>query len=262
MAEQQLVLHYQPLVEIETGRMMGAEALIRWERPGHGLLAPGAFIEIAEDSGLIVPIGAWVIDETCRQLASWPAGPDGERPVISVNLSAKQLAEESLPATVLASLARHGVDPTSIGFEVTESMRVEDIETAISTLKTLAGLGCKLAIDDFGIGYATLDYLRRFSMADTLKIDRSFVSGLGVSREDTAIVSASIALARSLGLSVVAEGVETVDQYQGLDELDCDFAQGYLLSKPVPLDEAHQLWVDRSLIQRDADASRWREPDR
>ena len=262
MAEQQLVLHYQPLVEIESGRMMGAEALIRWERPGHGLLAPGAFIEIAEDSGLIVPIGAWVIDETCRQLALWPVGPDGERPVISVNLSAKQLAEESLPTTVLAALARHGVDPTSLGFEVTESMRVEDIETAISTLKTLADLGCKLAIDDFGIGYATLDYLRRFSMADTLKIDRSFVSGLGLSREDTAIVSASIALARSLGLSVVAEGVETVDQYQGLDELDCDFAQGYLLSKPVPLDEAHQLWIDRSLIQRDADASRWREPDR
>lgn len=245
----QLVLHYQPLVDIPSGQMLGAEALIRWERPGHGLLAPGAFIEIAEDSGLIVPIGAWVIDEACRQLAKWPQGPKGDLPVISVNLSARQVAEPALPTTVLSAIERHGINPANIGFEVTESMRVEDIEVAISTLKRLAALGCKLAIDDFGIGYATLDYLRRFSMADTLKIDRSFVNGLGQSREDSAIVSASVALARSLGLTTVAEGVETVDQYQRLTALDCDIAQGYLLSKPVPLEEAHQLWLDRTLIQ-------------
>lgn len=247
ISDDELVLHYQPFVEIATGRMTGAEALIRWNRPGHGLLPPASFIEIAEDTGLILPVGEWVIDETCRQLATWPVGPDGQRPTISVNLSAKQLAQESLVSTVISALDRHGVPADRLGFEVTESMRVEDVEAAISTLRRLAALGCKLAIDDFGIGYATLDYLRRFSMADTIKIDRSFVSGLGSSREDTAIVSASVALARSLGLAVVAEGVETLDQYQRLAELGCEHAQGYLLSRPVPLEQALQLW-DRSIL--------------
>ncbi len=248
ITDDELVLHYQPLVEIATGRMVGAEALIRWDRPGHGLLSPAEFIEIAEDTGLIIPLGAWVIDEVCRQLASWPVGTDGLRPHISVNLSARQLGDSSLVSTILSSLDRHGVSTDWIGFEVTESMRVEDVEAASATLKRLAALGCKLSIDDFGIGYATLDYLRRFSMADTIKIDRSFVDGLGQSREDTAIVTASLALASSLGLTVVAEGVETVEQYAKLADLNCEFAQGYLLSKPVHLDEAHDLWARRQLI--------------
>ncbi len=248
ISEDELVLHYQPFVEIETGRMIGAEALVRWNRPGHGLLPPAAFIEIAEETGLILPLGDWVIDEACRQLASWPTLPDGRRPSISVNLAAKQLAQDSLVSTVIAALDRHGVPADHLGFEVTESMQVDDVEAAGTTLKRLAALGCKLAIDDFGIGYATLDYLRRFSMADTIKIDRSFVNGLGQSREDTAIVSASLALARSLGLSVVAEGVETREQYINLAELGCDQAQGYLLSRPVPLDEALVLWQQSNLI--------------
>jgi diguanylate cyclase (GGDEF)-like protein len=248
ITEDELTLHYQPIVEISTGRMVGAEALIRWDRPGHGLLAPAAFIEIAEDTGLIVPLGAWVVDEVCRRLAEWPVGVDGARPTVSVNLSARQLADPSLVSTILAAMDRHGVSTDHIGFEVTESMRVEDIEVASSTLKRLAALGCKLAIDDFGIGYATLDYLRRFSMADSIKIDRSFVDGLGQSREDTAIVTASLALASSLGLSVVAEGVETMGQYAELADLGCELAQGYLLSRPVPLEEIHQLWRRRQLI--------------
>lgn len=251
LQEDQLVLHYQPLVDIKSGRMIGAEALIRWERPGHGLLAPFAFIELAEETGLIVPIGAWVIDEACRQIANWPPHPDGSMPIVSVNLSARQLGDDSLLATVADALSRHGVDARHLGFEVTESMRVEEVEKAIITLKKLGALGSKLAIDDFGIGYATLDYLRRFSMADTIKIDRSFVSGLGQSREDTAIVSASIALANSLGLSVVAEGVETVEQYDKLAELGCEVAQGYLLSRPVPLPEVLALWERDRLIRRD-----------
>ncbi len=248
ITDDELVLHYQPLVEISTGRMVGAEALIRWDRPGHGLLSPLAFIEIAEDTGLIVPLGAWVVDEVCRRLSEWPVGADGAKPVISVNLSARQLADPSLVSTILAAMDRHGVSTDHIGFEVTESMRVEDVEVASSTLKRLAALGCKLSIDDFGIGYATLDYLRRFSMADAIKIDRSFVDGLGESREDTAIVTASLALAASLGLTVVAEGVETTNQYAELADLGCDFAQGYLLSRPVPLEEAHELWRRRQLI--------------
>ena len=164
-----------------------------------------------------------------------------------VNLSARQLAEDSLASSVVAALDRHGVPADRLGFEVTESMRVEDVEIAISSLRRLAALGCRLAIDDFGIGYATLDYLRRFSMADTIKVDRSFVSGIASSREDLAIVSASLALARSLGLTVVAEGVETKEQLAVLRELGCDYAQGYLLSKPVPLEEILQLW-DRSFL--------------
>ena len=248
ITDDELVVHYQPLVDIATGRMVGAEALIRWERPGFGLLPPSDFIEIAEDTGLIVPLGAWVIDEVCHRLADWPVGTDGQRPTISVNLSARQLGDPSLIPTILGALDRHGVSTEDIGFEVTESMRVEDVEAASITLKRLAALGCKLSIDDFGIGYATLDYLRRFSMADTIKIDRSFVDGLGTSREDTAIVTASLALAASLGLSVVAEGVETVAQYGLLGDLGCDLAQGYLMSKPVPLDEAHDLWSRRQLI--------------
>jgi len=250
ISEEELLLHYQPIVEIATGRMVGSEALIRWDRPGHGVLPPADFIEIAEETGLIVPVGDWVIDEVCRQLAAWPVGPIGVAPFISVNLSARQLAEESLVSTVLAAMDRHGTRAKQLAFEVTESMRVEDIQTASVSLRKLAALGCKVAIDDFGIGYATLDYLRRFSMADTIKIDRSFVNGLGASREDTAIVTASIALASSLGLSVVAEGVETEAQYDALAELRCKFAQGYVLSPPVALEEAHHLWFVSRLIHR------------
>ncbi len=249
ITEDELVLHYQPLVDIPTGRMIGAEALIRWNRPGHGLMPPNSFIEIAEETGLIVPVGAWVIDEACRQLAGWPLDPLGNSPVITVNLSAKQLAESSLVSTVLAAMDRHGIPPERLGFEVTESMQVEEVEIAIVTLKRLAALGCKLAIDDFGVGYASLDYLRRFSMADTLKIDRSFVSGLGDSREDTAIVSSSIALAKSLEMTVIGEGVETSEQYHYLAEMGCDIAQGYLLSRPVPLDQVLELWNQSILIQ-------------
>lgn len=249
ITEDELILHYQPLVDIVSGKMIGAEALIRWNRPGHGLMPPNSFIEIAEDTGLIVPVGAWVIDEACRQLSDWPVDAEGNHPIITVNLSARQLAEPSLIGTVLSAMERHDVAPERLGFEVTESMRVEEVEIAIVTLKRLASLGCKLAIDDFGVGYASLDYLRRFSMANTLKIDRSFVSGLGESREDTAIVSSSIALAKSLGMDVVGEGVETTEQYHYLAEMGCDLAQGYLLSRPVPLEQALELWEQSKLIE-------------
>jgi EAL domain-containing protein (putative c-di-GMP-specific phosphodiesterase class I) len=228
--------------------MIGAEALIRWNRPGHGVLTPVLFIDIAEDSGLIIDLGNWVIREVCRQIAAWPGRLAGGEPVISVNLSARQLSHSSLMPTVAEALDYYGVIPSCLGLEVTESMKVEDVERASSALVGLAELGCHLSIDDFGIGYATLDYLRRFSMAHTLKIDRSFVDGLGGSREDTAIVSASVTLARSLGLTVVAEGVETVEQLEHLHDLGADYAQGYLLSKPVELDDAHLLWHRATLI--------------
>ena len=248
ISSDELVLHYQPIVETDTGIMSGAEALIRWERPGFGLLPPADFIEIAEETGLIVPVGEWIIDQVCSVLAAWPIVLERPPPQIAINLSARQLAESSLVATVLAAIERHGIQPEQLAFEVTESMRVEDLETARSSLHRLASLGCKISIDDFGIGYATLDYLRRFSMANTIKIDRSFVDGLGEHREDTAIVTASIALAASLGLDVVAEGVETSGQHQKLAELNCRYSQGFGFSPPVPLEKIHELWLRGRLI--------------
>jgi diguanylate cyclase (GGDEF)-like protein len=248
LTDDELLLHYQPLVELRTGHMVGVEALIRWERPGHGLLAPGAFIDIAEETGLIVPLGRWAIDEACRHLAAWPADERGRRPFITVNLSARQLCDEDLVGTVVAALDRHRLEPESLGFEVTESVRVDDVESAWTSLRRLSDLGCRLAIDDFGIGYATLDHLRRFSMAHALKIDRSFVAGLGCSREDTAIVSASVALAKSLGLLVVGEGVESYDQLAELRALGVDQAQGYVISPPVPIERAHELWHIGQLV--------------
>ncbi|MEZ5343898.1 MAG: EAL domain-containing protein [Acidimicrobiales bacterium] len=179
ITEDELVVHYQPLVDIQTGMMIGAEALIRWDRPGHGLLPPGDFIDIAEETGIIIQLGAWVIDKVCANINTWPLRNGSVGPMITVNLSARQLSDPSLVSTIITSMDRHAVNARNIGFEVTESMGVEDLEQASLALRRLAALGCKLAIDDFGIGYATLDYLRRFSMAETIKIDRSFVSGLG-----------------------------------------------------------------------------------
>jgi diguanylate cyclase (GGDEF)-like protein/PAS domain S-box-containing protein len=248
IVEGQLVLHYQPVCEVATGRMIGAEALVRWDRPGHGLLGPGHFIDVAEETGLIVPLGAWVIDEVARALATWPKA-SGLSPVITVNLSARQLADESLVPTVLDALDAHQLPPVRLGFEVTESMQVDDFEAASDALAELSKLGCRIAIDDFGIGYATLDYLRRFSMADVLKIDRSFVTGIGRSREDAAIVSASMALAKSLDLRVVAEGVEHLSQLDYLRDIGCHYAQGYALSAPVPLDAVLELWKTEYLFE-------------
>ncbi len=243
----ELLLHYQPVCEVATGRMVGAEALIRWDRPGHGILGPGRFIDVAEESGLIVDLGAWAIDRVAADLAHWPRSA-GVAPVVSVNLSARQLADSSLVATVREALSRHGLPAARMGFEVTESMQIEDVEAACDTLDELSSLGCRIAIDDFGIGYATLDYLRRFSMADILKIDRSFVVGLLDSREDAAIVSASLALASALDLRVVAEGVEGLNLIELLNDLGCHFAQGYALSRPVPLDEVLALWDKQYLF--------------
>ncbi|MFV0260508.1 MAG: putative bifunctional diguanylate cyclase/phosphodiesterase, partial [Acidimicrobiales bacterium] len=237
----ELVVHYQPVCELASGRMVGAEALIRWERPGHGLVGPGEFIELAEETGLIVPIGEWVIDRVAAEVARWPRS-GGYAPVVTVNLSARQLTEPNLVATVTDALRRHQLAPFRLGFEVTESMGIDDVEAAVSTLDALVALGCRIAVDDFGIGHATLDYLRRFSMAYAIKVDRSFVGGLGRSREDTAIVSATLALADALGLKVVAEGVENALQLRMLIELGCDFAQGYAMGAAMPLQEIMVRW--------------------
>ncbi|MEM7275202.1 MAG: bifunctional diguanylate cyclase/phosphodiesterase, partial [Actinomycetota bacterium] len=247
ITQDELVIHYQPLVEIRTGYMVGAEALVRWDRPGFGLLHPPSFIEIAEESDLILPMGNWIIDRVCADLARWPKS-NGRSPMVTINLAAAQLAVDTLVPTVVSALQRNGLHPNRVGFEITESMEIRDLKAAGVNLNRLSELGCRIAIDDFGIGHATLDYIRQFSMADALKIDRSFVAGLSDSKEDTAIVNASIALAQSLGLQVIAEGVENPEQLAALEELGCRYAQGFGLSRPIPLDDVLELWEQAKLF--------------
>ncbi len=235
-------LYFQPVVRLLDGAMTHVEALVRWHRPGHGLVFPGDFIPLAEETGLIVPMGWWILEEACQRAAAWPDLPEGERVEVAVNLSARQLASPDLLPIVQDVLQRTGLSPGRLCFEVTESALVRDVEQAKEALLAVKSLGVRLAIDDFGTGYASLDYVRHFSMADYLKIDRSFVEGVdkGGSQE-AAIVTAAIALARSLGLTVIAEGVETLFQMEALRDLSCDLAQGYLFSRPIPIDAAIEL---------------------
>jgi diguanylate cyclase (GGDEF)-like protein/PAS domain S-box-containing protein len=242
----QFVLHYQPVVQLSDGSMTQVEALVRWNRPGHDVVMPGAFIPIAEETGLIVPIGWWVLGEAVTNAVAWPTLP-GEREVeVAVNLSARQLADTELVEVVADVLDLTGLEPFRLCFEVTESALVHDVAHAVASLDRLKELGVRIAIDDFGTGYATLDYLRHFSMADYLKIDQAFIEGVDRSgSREAAIVSAAITLAKKLGITVVAEGVETLFQMEALRELGCDLAQGFLFSRPLPLDDAVELLASR-----------------
>ncbi|MCB1248713.1 MAG: EAL domain-containing protein [Acidimicrobiales bacterium] len=235
-------LHFQPVVDLRDGAMVHAEALVRWHRPGHGLVMPGDFIPLAEETGLIVPLGWWVLADACARAASWPDLPGGRPMQIAVNLSARQLAAPDLVPTVRRVLADTGIAPERLCFEITESDLVRDVAAAVEAVTRLKDLGVLIAIDDFGTGYSSLDYLRQFTMADYLKIDRSFVDGVEKEgSQEAAIVTAAIGMAKSLGLQVVAEGVETLFQMEALRDLDCDLAQGFLFSRPVPVDDAIEL---------------------
>jgi diguanylate cyclase (GGDEF)-like protein/PAS domain S-box-containing protein len=236
----EFVLHYQPIVRLADGTLTGFEALLRWDHPGRGLLLPRAFIDVAEDTNLIVPIGAWVLGEAGRQLAAWRDELPEHPITISVNLSARQIADLDLVATVRDTLTRHQLEPSRLSFEITESTLMEDAEGSVATLRELKALGVQLAIDDFGTGYSSLAYLKRFPV-DFLKIDRSFVSGLDTESEDAVIVKAVVELGRALGLGVVAEGVETDGQLAELERIGCELAQGYRWSMPCPPAEAVRL---------------------
>ncbi|MBV8161574.1 MAG: EAL domain-containing protein [Acidimicrobiia bacterium] len=223
---------YQPVVSIGSGVLVGVEALVRWRRPDHGLVEPDAFIGIAEETGLIRPLGAWVLHQACRQLHHWRrVGINGG--VVSVNLSGRQLSSPDLVGNVLGAIAAAGIPPGQLSFEITESVLMEDVERSVSILRALKDIGVGLAIDDFGTGYSSLSYLERFPV-DGLKIDRSFIARLGSDATDGAIVSAVMTLGHALGLSVTAEGVETPDQLRALADLGCDAAQGFLFGRPVP----------------------------
>jgi diguanylate cyclase (GGDEF)-like protein/PAS domain S-box-containing protein len=237
LARNELMLHYQSVVDVHSGRRVGVEALIRWEHPEHGLIDPYRFIPVAEDSGLIIPIGVWVIEEACRQLRHWQEiGRTGPSATVDVNLSARQIDHPDLVETVERILQTTGLSPQHLTLEITESALMKDAASALRVLKALKGIGVSLAIDDFGTGYSSLSYLQRFPL-DILKVDKSFVEELGSSHEGEEIVLAVINLAHALGLEVVAEGVETERQLEVLRRLHCDFAQGYLFSKPVPADD-------------------------
>jgi diguanylate cyclase (GGDEF)-like protein/PAS domain S-box-containing protein len=235
---QQLSLSYQPEVLLADGSLVGAEALLRW-RSGARVAGmqdgapPSEFIAVAEETGLIVPIGAWALEEACRQLARWrELAPDRAPARVSVNLSGRQLARPELPDVVVAALSDSGLPPTALCLEITESVLMDDIDVAISALKALKAIGVDIAVDDFGTGYSSLAHLRRFPV-DILKIDHSFVAGLGRNPEDAAIVRAVLALARTLDLAVVAEGVERAEQLHELRALGCERAQGHLFSAPL-----------------------------
>jgi len=227
----ELVLHYQPKFEGRSGALCGMEALVRWQHPQRGLLGPGEFIELAEESGLIVPLGRWVMNEACRQLRAWR--DEGlAPPVCAINLSVRQFASDSLMDDLCAALRDHQLEPAALEIEITESLLMANPEQAQAVLKRLRELGLAVAIDDFGTGYSSLAYLKTFA-ASALKLDRSFVDGLPRDRDDLAIAQAVIALAHSMGMEVVAEGVETEDQLGCLRELGCDQVQGYLTGRPM-----------------------------
>ena len=237
----ELRLAYQPIVALPDGRPVGFEALVRWEHPERGLVPPLDFIPIAEDTGLIVPIGTWVLRRACRQAGEWRRARPGAPPLsISVNLSARQLAQPDLPRLVADVLRESGIAPGDLHLEITESSLMEDPDAALATMAELRDLGVRLVLDDFGTGYSSLAYVQRFPIA-MLKIDRSFIADLGDGSPGGAIVAAVANMARGLGVDVVAEGVETEGQAAALRELGCEYAQGYLYGRPVPAAEASVL---------------------
>jgi diguanylate cyclase (GGDEF)-like protein len=232
VARGQLVLHYQPQVDARTRQIVGTEALVRWQHPEWGLVPPARFIPVAEQTGLIRPIGEWVLKQALADTAAWQAAGLPVVPV-AVNLSVVQFRHEGLQTSVLQALQTSGLPPGMLELELTESVAMEDSEFTVTTINALKSLGVKLSIDDFGTGYSSLSYLKRFAV-DKLKIDQSFVRGLNHDAEDEAIVTAVISLANSLGLHTIAEGVETEEQAAFLKASGCNEFQGYLFSKPVP----------------------------
>jgi diguanylate cyclase (GGDEF)-like protein/PAS domain S-box-containing protein len=237
----ELRLYYQPLVSLTSGGMVGAEALIRWEHPERGLLCPDAFLPVAEESGLIVQVGAWAVGEACRRLRDWDRRNGGSSAFsLAVNLSARELTHPDVVPTVLGAVRRAALDPHRLTIEVTESTAMADRDSGFRALRELSSAGVRIAIDDFGTGYSSLDHLREMP-ADILKIDRSFVAGMAANSPDSALVAAAIAMGRALEMEVVAEGIETSEQVADLRELGCPLGQGFLFARPLPPEEIDSL---------------------
>lgn len=228
----ELKLHYQPIISLKTGKVIAVEALIRWEHPQLGLLSPMEFIPLAEDTGLILPIGEWVIKTACQQMKQWHNMGLSDLS-ISINLSARQMSDEQLFNNIKYILRQEGLDPSRLELEVTESLAMYDVEKMFVQMQAFTQLGVKMSIDDFGTGYSSLSYLTQFPI-HSLKIDRTFISKISDNPDDLVVVTAIIAMAHSLQLKVIAEGVENEEQLRKLHELGCDNIQGFLLSKPLP----------------------------
>lgn len=232
LEKNEFVLHYQPKINLQTRRIVGAEALIRWEHPGLGRVPPDQFIPLAEDTGLIVPIGEWVIREACRQIRNWQENGICDLRM-AVNLSARQFKEANIQILILDIIRETGIAPSSLEIEITESLIMDDTERINGVLQELKGNGIHISMDDFGTGYSSLSYLKKLNV-DSLKIDRSFVNDIIIDSEDAIIAEAVIALGHSLRLQVVAEGIETEEQLEFLRALKCDEGQGYYFSHPLP----------------------------
>ncbi len=249
---QELLIHYQPIVSLKTGRLIGFEALLRWMHSNCELISsPAEFIPVAEETGLIVPIGRWVLREACRQMSAWQAEiSDPLQLSISVNLSRKQLAQPNLIDEINETLAGTALDARCLKLEITESMVMENAESAIDTLSQLRDLSVQSHMDDFGTGYSSLSTLHRFPI-DVLKIDRSFIAGMGVNGKNSAVARTIVALAHNLGMEVIAEGVETAQQMEQLRELNCEYGQGYFFSKPLDGPEVDRLLAACAQCDRD-----------
>jgi diguanylate cyclase (GGDEF)-like protein len=231
LAADQFFLLYQPIVDLETGQISGIEALIRWRHPTHGIIAPDTFIPLAEETGLIVPIGRWVLDTACAQGAAW--NRQGHRLGIAVNVSARELETGSLVHNVQTALQSTGLNPDSLTLEITETALMRDPEAAAQRLRALKSLGVRIALDDFGTGYSSLAYLRQFPV-DALKIDRSFISGIAASHESRdALIHTLVQLGKTLGIQTLGEGIEDKAQLRGLQSEECDLGQGFLFARPL-----------------------------
>jgi len=238
IAEEQFFLLYQPTFDLRTERITGVEALIRWRHPVHGTLAPDSFIPIAEASGMIAPIGRWVLQTACRQAAEWR---DQGRPLaISVNVSARQLDDDRFVAEVAEALAETGLDPTTVTLEITETALMQDVEAAAHRFRALKGLGVRIAIDDFGTGYSSLSHLQQFPV-DALKIDRSFIAGIAASPQSKALIHTLVQLGKTLGLETLGEGIEEDSQLRQLQAEHCDYGQGFLLARPLDVHQVEEL---------------------
>jgi diguanylate cyclase (GGDEF)-like protein/PAS domain S-box-containing protein len=248
LERQEFILHYQPRLDLCTGRISGVEALLRWQHPKHGTLSPAGFIPLAEETGLIVRIGAWALEEACRQGRQWQQ--EGFEDIgVAVNLSMRQLQSEGLLALVLGVLEGSGMDPCSLELEITETAVMKDAQAAMHLLRKLKDAGVRLALDDFGTGYSSLDYLRRFPL-DSLKIDRSFVAEIQPGAKESSLVSAMIAMAGNLGLNAIAEGVETREQAEFLRAHGCRETQGYYFSRPLPPQAMRELLREHADVRR------------
>jgi EAL domain-containing protein (putative c-di-GMP-specific phosphodiesterase class I) len=244
----EFVLHYQPKVRLADQQIVGVECLIRWEHPERGLLAPYEFIEVAEETGAIVDMGTWIIQEACRtgQELSEQAKRNFQ---IAVNISPRQFRDPNLVATIRRNLRESGLNPSTLELEITETMLMGDVEAANTTVRQLHELGVRMAIDDFGTGYSSLNYLKKFPI-NTVKVDRSFIMDIPESADDKAITSAVIAMAHRLNMEVVAEGVETHEQLNFLLEHDCEYAQGFLFAKPLSLDNLRPMILPNVRVMR------------